>query len=82
MCDLLLVFLVGSGSVLAESIERILEDDTDGHVLLLKVDEVLLLQLPVIQPFLHLSDKVQDAFGLEFIKFRHLNILFLHLTHG
>lgn len=68
--------------MLAESVEGVLEDDADGHVLLLKIYKVLLLQLPVVQPFLHLSDEVQDAFGLEFIEFRHLNILLLHFIHS
>lgn len=64
-----------------ESVDGVLEDDANGHVLLLKVDEVLLFQLPVVQPFLHLSNEVQNAFGLEFIEFRHLHILLLHLVH-
>lgn len=69
MCNLLVVLLVGSRSVLAESVDGVLEDDANGHVLLLEINEVLLLQLPVVQPFLHLSNEVQNAFGFEFIEF-------------
>lgn len=52
-----------------ESVDGVLEDDANGHVLLLEINEVLLLQLPVVQPFLHLSNEVQNAFGFEFIEF-------------
>ena len=64
-----MVLLVGGGSVLVESVEVVLEDEADGHVFLLEVDQVLLLEFPIIQPFLHLGDEAQNAFGLEFIEF-------------
>ena len=79
MCDLLVVLVILS--IFAESIEGIFQDESDGHVLFLQVDKVLLFKLPVIQPFLHFTYKVQNAFGFKFIEFSHLKVFFLHFAH-
>jgi hypothetical protein len=40
-----------------------------------KINEVLLLERPVVQPHLHVAHELADAFGLELEQFQQLGIL-------
>lgn len=68
---------LGSLNVIFEKGKPFLEGDGIGSKGLPEVDKVLLLESPVVQPFLHHIYEFDDALGLELNRLLHLAILLL-----